>query len=429
MLTLKLLKRKLSARSVSAKFMGHGQCDAFSRSMTSTTNMCTAAEIHAAAVGLLRRLIGEWSSVYKADAEGISLGDIVAQELRGIGIHISKLVDKTSSSSEGVGISRLFKKRPIEGEENVASPDSKQVSDTHTSAPPSQRARLEASPPIAVVRSAVTPQKPKPHELSVHGQLIRNQRLLSFKSSESNALSRTPPGTRPDDFVTQSQLDFLVSVPPELMSQAMTNIREANKQQRGAETSDKNDPQKPLTSQPASLSKPTAVRNIASSHVNVAGPKKQRVVHSVWEREPLTRIAQALRIWATIGPRIHAKVVVGAYRHESGEGEEDDIDDDGSHGSTTNSSNSCLRASQEELELVERDAVEAFPTDGHIRLLRNYASNLVATKQADRAVVFFRMVERTFAGLPERFQFAVSSTREAIQLSAKKHMRGQQLAL
>jgi hypothetical protein len=31
MLTLKVLKRKLTARSVAEKFMGHGQCDAFSR--------------------------------------------------------------------------------------------------------------------------------------------------------------------------------------------------------------------------------------------------------------------------------------------------------------------------------------------------------------------------------------------------------------
>jgi hypothetical protein len=392
--------------------------------------------------------VAEWSSVYKPDSANAaavgSVGDVIAQELRGIGIHMSKFVDAVPANKDESALSRLLKKRPVD-ETSASSPDPKRVlvsiGDRNLKSPSGEA-------PAVIGDSELSPVTQSRQDLSVHGQLIRSSNKLSSLDSSANEEMNPSGDLCPDDFVTPSQLDFLVNMPPELMSQAMTSIRELNeKRSNGSDLTNTNKISDIRSSNRTGKSKSntTDVRhssrnssskirsstsiNTSSSLVapndlldvqsadapNVSEASSVRLTHSQcgvsrpnrrWRREAMRRIAQAVQIFATLGPIIHSKIVSSEYRQSN-------------HADT-------------EATLVserERDAMAAFPTDSHIRLLCLYASDLVATKQSDRAVVFVRLLERTFAGLSDRFQVALARAKVAVQNSAKMHLRGQELAL
>jgi DNA repair protein REV1 len=84
-LVMKIKKRKADAAVDPVKFLGHGRVDNISKSMTSSRDLSSAAEIAAAAVPLFQQILAQHQ--------------VIVNDLRGMGIQINKLSRITTTAT------------------------------------------------------------------------------------------------------------------------------------------------------------------------------------------------------------------------------------------------------------------------------------------------------------------------------------------
>merc|ERR1712029_538152 len=218
MLTLKLMVRaECEKGKETAKFMGHGICDSYSKSsnFAAPTNDCDL---------ITKEVLNALTSFMKSN-------DLQADELRGVGVQLSKFQNKSTAEGSGGGILNYVKKidhsmanqpSTSSGINTTSNDFNKSTGSTKKSENSNMWRNEELS--MSVVDESVLEHLPPDIREEVRGQLATNRKATTRKDSGSFS------NTKAYQDLSFSQLDpeFMAALPQDVIDELRSEMKSSN---------------------------------------------------------------------------------------------------------------------------------------------------------------------------------------------------------